>query len=129
MATAMTKDDQVLSTPSDVHLDTYGTGRIEAYRAHWSTSQMQWTNAGWNQTNANWVNGDSNYDGFIDITDLGILATNWQLGVGSPLGAESFNEALATVGLGGVTVPEPATFGLIGLALGALATRRRRRGA
>jgi hypothetical protein len=40
MATALTKDDQVLSTPSDSHLDTYGAGRIEAYKAHYGSSQQ-----------------------------------------------------------------------------------------
>jgi subtilisin family serine protease len=58
MATTLTKDDSVITTPSSANLDAYGAGRIEAYRAHWSTSQMNWTNSGWTQTSANWVYGD-----------------------------------------------------------------------
>ena len=76
------------------------------------------------QTSAVWSQGDFDYSGFVDISDLGKLATNWQLGVGSPLGP-SFDEALASVGLAGVSVPEPAGLSIIGLV--ALAFRRRRR--
>ncbi len=77
------------------------------------------------QTSAPWTGGDFNYDGFIDISDLGILATNWQLGVGSPLGP-SFDEALASVGLVGVSVPEPSIVGALAGVVG-LHLRRRRR--
>ncbi len=77
------------------------------------------------QTSAPWTGGDFDYSGFVDISDLGILATNWQLGVGSPLGP-SFDEALASVGLSGVSVPEPATIGALGMCLaGVLASRPR----
>ncbi len=75
------------------------------------------------QTSAVWSQGDFDYSGFVDISDLGKLATNWQLGVGNPLGP-SFDEALASVGLAGVSVPEPAGLGVIGLM--AFAFRRRR---
>lgn len=43
MASAMTKDDLVLSAPStdpDHHLNVYGTGRIDAYRASGSNGQQ-----------------------------------------------------------------------------------------
>lgn len=53
-----------------------------------------------------WADGDFNYDGFIDITDLGMFATNWQAGVAAPAGG-SFNDAMMTLGLGQMTVPEP----------------------
>ena len=39
---------------------------------------------GW-QSSQGWIGGDFNYDGFVDVGDLGILATNWQKGVGAPL--------------------------------------------
>jgi hypothetical protein len=32
-----------------------------------------------------WAQGDFNYDNFVYITDLGLLATNWLAGVGGPL--------------------------------------------
>jgi hypothetical protein len=79
------------------------------------------------QASAMWTGGDFNYDGFVDVSDLGILATNWQLGVGSPLGPGSLDAAMAAVGLGNVSVPEPASVGLIGLSLTGLIGRRRRR--
>jgi hypothetical protein len=69
--------------------------------------------------------GDSDLDGDVDVADLGNLATNWQAGVGTPLGP-SFSEALASVGLPSVAVPEPAAAGLM-LAAVALKCHRRRR--
>ncbi len=79
------------------------------------------------QTSNVWTGGDFNYDGFVDVTDLGALATNWQAGVGSPLGPGSLESAMSAVGLGGTSVPEPATIGLIGISLAAAASRRRTR--
>ncbi len=78
------------------------------------------------QTSGSWVNGDFDYSGFIDISDLGKLATNWQAGVGNPLGP-SFDQALASVGLAGAIVPEPAALILIGLSLTGMRWRPRRR--
>ncbi len=77
------------------------------------------------QTAGDWSQGDFDYSSFIDISDLGKLATNWQLGVGSPLGP-SFDEALAAVGLAGVSVPEP-TMLLFSSALAGLLSHRGRR--
>jgi hypothetical protein len=78
------------------------------------------------QTSAPWTGGDFNYDGFVDVSDLGILATDWQQGVGNPLGRGSLEAALASVGLGGVSVPEPASLGLLLLSGLMCRTRRRR---
>jgi len=53
MATAITKDDQVISSPSGgaTHLNTYGAGRVDAYKANWGDSQQAlsfWsTTLGW----------------------------------------------------------------------------------
>ncbi len=74
----------------------------------------------WQQHTA-WSGGDFNNDGFVDISDLGLVATNWQSGVTNPLGP-SFEEALASVGLAD-GVPEPA--GLLLLAGPLLLLRRR----
>ncbi len=71
-----------------------------------------------------WINGDFDYSGIVDINDLASLATNWQAGVGAPLG-QTFEQALASVGLGGVSVPEPVSLGVF--AIGGLCARRRRR--
>ncbi len=78
------------------------------------------------QTSAVWSQGDFDYSGFVDISDLGKLATNWQLGVGNPLGP-SFDEALASVGLAGVRVPEPGS--LLVMMGGLLLLHRRSRNA
>jgi autotransporter-associated beta strand protein len=82
------------------------------------------------QTAGNWALADFDYTGFIDVNDLGLLASNWQAGVGNPLGP-SLQEAMASVGLGNVAVPEPASMGLlVGFAAWTLArpgARRTRR--
>ncbi|MCC6409865.1 MAG: S8 family serine peptidase, partial [Planctomycetes bacterium] len=56
MATALTKDDQVLTSPSisATHLNTYGAGRVEAYKAHFSGSQLGLYYWGWDQGSGGW---------------------------------------------------------------------------
>jgi hypothetical protein len=49
MATAMTKDNEALSTPGESHLDIYGAGRVEAYKAHFGSSQQALSYWGWTQ--------------------------------------------------------------------------------
>lgn len=49
MATAITKDDSTISTPSTTNLDLYGAGRVESYRGHFGTSQMSWLNWGFDR--------------------------------------------------------------------------------
>lgn len=49
MATATTKNNQVISSETSAHLDEYGTGRVDAYRANYTTSQLDWTNWGFDQ--------------------------------------------------------------------------------
>ncbi len=77
------------------------------------------------QMSGTWKKGDFNLDGFIDISDLGILATHWQEGVSGGASA-SLGEALASLGLGGTSVPEPASM-LTLAALNILAAMHRRR--
>ena len=62
------------------------------------------------------------------MSDLGALATNWQLGVGNPLGKGSLEAAIASVGLGNLaTVPEPcAAAGACLMFVHALARREAR---
>jgi hypothetical protein len=72
-----------------------------------------------------WVNGDLDYSGFIDITDLGLLATNWQAGVGSPL-RPSLGEALVALGLPSAAVPEPLGAATLTCAAAILGSLRRR---
>ena len=79
------------------------------------------------QTSGPWSSGDFDYNGSVDINDLASLATNWQAGVGAPLG-QTFEQALAQVGLGNV-VPEPGTaVGVGALVLTSAMRRRQRRG-
>ncbi len=42
MAGGLTKDNVLLTSPTGAasHLNAYGTGRLDAYRAHWGTSQQ-----------------------------------------------------------------------------------------
>lgn len=44
MATAITKDDTFLTTPSATHLDNYGAGRVDGTRAQWGSggSETSW---------------------------------------------------------------------------------------
>ena len=76
------------------------------------------------QSVGTWKRGDFNLDGYIDISDLGILATNWQVGTGSAASL-SFDEALASVGLSGTLVPEPAGAALLALCASLISLRRR----
>ncbi len=79
-----------------------------------------------------WVQGDTNYDNAVDVTDLGNLASSYggSLASGPSAGASAMvANSMATVASSGTAaVPEPATFGLLGVgALGLLSGRRRRR--
>lgn len=58
MATALTQGDVGFGTPGDPHLDTYGTGRVDAFQAHFGTSQLTWLNWGFDQGPGNWSFGD-----------------------------------------------------------------------
>jgi hypothetical protein len=82
------------------------------------------------QAHGAWTAGDFNADGFIDITDLGLLATNWQAGVSAAADWARFGGAPLWTS----SIPEPATGALVMLAarLVAMCSRechRRRSGA
>jgi len=72
----------------------------------------------WNSTNV-WTGGDFNYDGQVNLADLQLLALNWTRGAGNPLLAPALDEALTSLGLPQVEVPEPGTLAssLISLSL------------
>jgi hypothetical protein len=70
-----------------------------------------------------WTSGDFDYNGSIDVNDLGMLATNWQVGVGNPLNP-SFSDAMESLGLGDVSIPEP---GIVGAMIVPVVLTRRRR--
>jgi hypothetical protein len=76
------------------------------------------------QAAGGWALGDFNGSGTVEVGDLGLLATNWQFGVAAP--GPSFAEALASLGLPSVSVPEPT--GLLIPALAATLRIARRRG-
>src|SRR5262249_14291958 len=80
---------------------------LQLFISHWNTSGF-------------WTEGDFNYDGLANSSDLNLLAVNWNAGVASPLAAESFVTALASV-------PEPASLGALMLSIPMLLQRRRRR--
>ncbi|HKX46125.1 MAG TPA: S8 family serine peptidase, partial [Planctomycetota bacterium] len=48
MATASTKGGQLLTNDGHTHLDQYGAGRVDSYRAVFTDSQHGWLNWGWN---------------------------------------------------------------------------------
>jgi hypothetical protein len=77
------------------------------------------------QTASVWTGGDFDYNGSVDVNDLGLLASNWQAGVGNPLGP-SLKEALSSLGISSLSVPEPAGVGIV-LAVAFQCHRRRRR--
>ncbi len=72
------------------------------------------------QAAGSWLGGDFTGDGFVDISDLGLLATNWQQNAG---GAGAMTAYQLFFGAENTTVPEPASFSL--LAVIGLLTRRR----
>ncbi len=59
------------------------------------------------QSGQNWLGADFNSDGLTNSFDLGLLAHNWQVGVGSPNGVP-LDGLLASLGLPIVNVPEPS---------------------
>jgi hypothetical protein len=63
---------------------------------------------------------------FVDVADMGMLASNWQAGVRSPLGP-SLADALSELGLPNISVPEPATCSTVVIGTSLLIGRRRSR--
>jgi hypothetical protein len=70
------------------------------------------------QLPGSWVTADFNGSGIVDVNDLSLMALNWHAGV-------SFAEAAAALGLPGGSVPEPAMIGVAPFLI-MLGARRRR---
>lgn len=75
----------------------------------------------WQTGGRTWLGADFTGNDIVDVDDLGILASNWQAGV--PVGP-----ALAALGLPAVSVPEPTflSLSLIFFCLATASLRRRR---
>jgi hypothetical protein len=73
----------------------------------------------WQTGGRTWLGADFTGNDFVDVDDLGILASNWQAGV--PLGP-----ALAALGLPPVSVPEPSGATAAALVVWLVSRRRRR---
>ncbi len=61
MAAAITKNNVVLTTPSTTstdHLNTYGAGRIEAWKSHFTGSDLAWGYWGWTWNGGGWLEVD-----------------------------------------------------------------------
>jgi hypothetical protein len=81
-----------------------------------------------NKTNMTWQEGDLNYDGSVTISDFIDLASNFNgnySGEIFPISAEDSKALTDFASAHGVSVPEPATLGL--LMLSATTGMRRRR--
>jgi hypothetical protein len=103
---------------------------------------LNYTIAAFNATRTA-IGGDANLSGFVNVTDLGVLATNYETGAGKIWSTADFSGdgvvnvtdlgILATFYTGTGTavaasaaVPEPATIALVGLAAAAVMFRRRK---
>jgi pectate lyase len=64
------------------------------------------------QSTGTWFDGDFDYSGTIDVNDLGMLASNWQAGVATAASMR-LSDALWSLGLPGMSVPEPAIAGVL----------------
>ncbi len=76
------------------------------------------------QTACKWTGGDFDHNGFVDISDLGLLASNWQAGA-SGLSGITFDAALRSMGWSSGTVPEPTVVAWLMVGLCVLVRRPR----
>jgi subtilase family protein len=58
MAAAVTRNNQVLTSPGEAHLNQYGTGRIDAYKMLYGSSQLGWTNWGFSLSSNTYTYAD-----------------------------------------------------------------------
>jgi hypothetical protein len=73
----------------------------------------------WQSGGAFWAGGDFDYSGFVDVNDLALLAMNWQAG-------GSLAQSVAALGLPTPAVPEPGALAGALCASAAVLTRRSR---
>ena len=104
--------------PVTVSGDTNGDGMVDA-------GDLNALALGWQQQVLPATGGDLNGDGFVDAADLNVMALNWQFGVGDQSEASlvsldaAWEAALATVSL-----PEPGTVTLLGVAWTVMVSQR-----
>jgi hypothetical protein len=73
-----------------------------------------------------WTDGDFDNSGLIDVADLGILASNWQHGSDESSAGASLQAALEGVGMADLAIPEPSCW-LGSILIGMVRLRRSRR--
>lgn len=96
--------------------DTIRARMVDVFQAGYGVLADHWQKAG------GWTDGDFNGDGWVDLIDVGIVATYWQAGAASP--TMRFTDALAATPLG---VPEPASALLLAVGAAMLAAGRESR--
>jgi hypothetical protein len=81
----------------------------------------------YNTTGKTWFEGDFNYDGAVDVQDLLLLGQNYNTPVPADGVPSSSSAFAADVAMVFSQVPEPGTFGAVGLGLATGLLRRRRK--
>jgi hypothetical protein len=70
--------------PADVPLDFFSLAADANHDRIVDVSDLGVLATNWQASGKTFADGDFNYDGLVDVTDLGILATNWQVSVAAP---------------------------------------------
>ena len=68
----------------DAPLDFFVLAGVANHDRHVDVTDLGIVATNWQGTGRNFGQGDFNYDGAVDVTDLGVLATNWQKALPQP---------------------------------------------